>query len=337
MLALAAPAAQAATKSTTLRPGRPARLPAAVAEQPLHRLEHRSPRRGASCGCPRRRRATPRASGSTRSRTRSRDGFSPGSPILTYVPGIDLKRTGAVPLTDLRSYDDKRAPIVADRRADAQAPAVLGRARRRRRQALGPPADDPPGEEPRRGPALHRRAAQPQGQPRAHDQGRARTSRSCARAGCAPSATTRSSARSAGTASQRSSLYLAWDFTIASQRNISERVTSIRDNAFAALGDSNLVDRRIKGAPAGFQARRRPGARAVRRRRLPGGRERPAAAPRLRHADRRLLPRQEGLPARLDVPLPQAHGPLRLRLRSPSAARATRSRCRSRASSRASR
>ncbi|MCU1400193.1 MAG: hypothetical protein JWN62_3302, partial [Acidimicrobiales bacterium] len=39
----------------------------------------------------------------------------------------------------------------------------------------------------------------------------------------------------------RDSLYLAWDFTVASERNLSERMLSIRDQALQALGD---------GAPA---------------------------------------------------------------------------------------
>ena len=40
------------------------------------------------------------------------DGFSPGGPILTYVPGLDFKKTDPPPLTDLRSYTDRGAPIV---------------------------------------------------------------------------------------------------------------------------------------------------------------------------------------------------------------------------------
>jgi hypothetical protein len=36
----------------------------------------------------------------------------------------------------------------------------------------------------------------------------------------------------------RDELYLAWDFTIASERNLSERMLHIRDDAFAALGDA---------------------------------------------------------------------------------------------------
>jgi len=36
----------------------------------------------------------------------------------------------------------------------------------------------------------------------------------------------------------RDDLYLAWDFTVASQRNLSERMVEIRDDAFAKLGDA---------------------------------------------------------------------------------------------------
>src|SRR5437899_1368014 len=55
-----------------------------------------------------------------------------------------------------------------------------------------------------------------------------------------------------GNAFDRSKLYLAWDFTIASERNLSERVLHIRDDAFAKLGDSNLADGVIQGSPPKF-------------------------------------------------------------------------------------
>jgi hypothetical protein len=52
---------------------------------------------------------------------------------------------------------------------------------------------------------------------------------------------------------QAGSLYLAWDFTVASERNLSERMLHIRNDAFAQLGDTNLADRRIEGsAPTAF-------------------------------------------------------------------------------------
>src|SRR3954471_3623772 len=43
------------------------------------------------------------------------DGFSPGSLITTYVPGLDLAKTHAVPINDLaRSNDDNAAVVVID-------------------------------------------------------------------------------------------------------------------------------------------------------------------------------------------------------------------------------
>jgi hypothetical protein len=51
--------------------------------------------------------------------------------------------------------------------------------------------------------------------------------------------------RQAGIA--RKSLYLAWDFTVASERNLSERALFLRNNAFRQLGDINLADLTIQG------------------------------------------------------------------------------------------
>ena len=45
----------------------------------------------------------------------------------------------------------------------------------------------------------------------------------------------------------RDSLYRAWDFTVASERNLSERVLTIRDDAFERLGDTNLSDMEVEG------------------------------------------------------------------------------------------
>jgi hypothetical protein len=50
---------------------------------------------------------------------------------------------------------------------------------------------------------------------------------------------------------QRSSLYLAWDFTTASTRNVTGRLLAIRNDAFQQLGDTNLADGKVRGnAPA---------------------------------------------------------------------------------------
>lgn len=46
---------------------------------------------------------------------------------------------------------------------------------------------------------------------------------------------------------KRKDLYLAWDFTVASDENNSERLLHIRDDAFAQLGDTNLADGVVEG------------------------------------------------------------------------------------------
>ena len=46
----------------------------------------------------------------------------------------------------------------------------------------------------------------------------------------------------------RGDLNLAWDFTVASERNLSERMLHIRNDAFAQLGDNDLADVRVQGS-----------------------------------------------------------------------------------------
>jgi len=45
----------------------------------------------------------------------------------------------------------------------------------------------------------------------------------------------------------RKSLYMAWDFTVASEQSVTGRATTIRDDAFARLGDTDLTNRTIEG------------------------------------------------------------------------------------------
>ena len=48
-------------------------------------------------------------------------------------------------------------------------------------------------------------------------------------------------------------MYLAWDFTVASERNLSERILTMRDDAFGRiLGDTNLADRVVQGTAPKF-------------------------------------------------------------------------------------
>ena len=46
----------------------------------------------------------------------------------------------------------------------------------------------------------------------------------------------------------RKSLYLAWDFTVASEGNLSSRVLTMRNRAFEQLGDTNLANGTVEGS-----------------------------------------------------------------------------------------
>ena len=171
------------------------------------------------------------------------DGFSPGPSILLHVPGVDLSMTGAAPVTDVERSLDADAPIVLvnastgqhhimwaeiDSNASSAAtrsliihPAVnLDEATRYivalRRMKDGTGALIPPNAD-----FLAYRDRTPTGDlvkesRRAHMEGLFTT---LAAAGVA-----------------RNDLYLAWDFTVASERNLSERLLFARDDAFKRLG-----------------------------------------------------------------------------------------------------
>jgi hypothetical protein len=197
------------------------------------------------------------------------DGFSPGQTILVRVPGLDnaqaLKKTGAVPINHLKRYKLKNAPIVV---IDAKTgkrwpiwaeldsngvdstgapdpkhtlleihPAVdfasghryvvaLRNLRTKSGQTIGAPAgfryyrDQIPSNK------------QPIEKQRKRFKGIFKVLRDAKIA--------------------RSNLYLAWDFTVASDMNIAQRLLSIRNRAFAQLGDTNLSDGIVQGGTPAF-------------------------------------------------------------------------------------
>ncbi len=51
---------------------------------------------------------------------------------------------------------------------------------------------------------------------------------------------------------RRDSLYLAWDFTVASDQNGYSRALAMRDQAFATLGDTTMADRVVQGVAPPF-------------------------------------------------------------------------------------
>jgi hypothetical protein len=188
------------------------------------------------------------------------DGFSPGSPILTRVPGLDLRRTWGMAndqLTDLSRSLRPDAPIVlldattgkrhpfwseldthagttdADRLLIIRPAVNLAEGHRyvvglrNLRDTNGEiiPAQAPFA-------ALRDGAAAPVTSPGVEAR--------------RPAITKVLGELTAAGVDPRQ-LYLAWDFTVASERNLTERVLTMRDDAFAQLGDHDLADRVIHG------------------------------------------------------------------------------------------
>jgi len=197
------------------------------------------------------------------------DGFSPGQIILTLVPGLDLKRSGAAPVTDIgRSLKPKQPIVVIDAKTGERQliwSELNMVAKNPRKRTL----DIHPGIGWREGHRyivalrhLKRSNGRTIKAPRAfrvYRDGLPGHSRAIDRrdphmqdifnrldkAGVNPG-----------------ELYLAWDFTIASRKNLTQRLLSIRDRSFAELGDSNLRDLDVAGAAPQFtvtEARDIPG------------------------------------------------------------------------------
>jgi hypothetical protein len=192
------------------------------------------------------------------------DGFSPGSLIVTRVPGLDspaaLANTDPVGLRDLTRYEDPSAPVVVIDAATGARHSIWVELDRSEDLNGNPPS---PGETTLLiRPAVnfeesHRYIValrflrdasgaiiQPQPPFEAFRDGTGDANRqekmnqiftTLAAAGIA-----------------RNDLYLAWDFTVASERNLSERMLHIRDDAFAQLGDTNLSDLTVQGASPQF-------------------------------------------------------------------------------------
>jgi len=191
------------------------------------------------------------------------DGFSPGQLIVTKVPGLDnpeaFKKTRSVPVTDMRQAFRKNAPIVVidaktkkrhliwselDAQAEADEdrtllirPGVNFKEGRRYIVALRNLKDKhgktiPAGE----GFRVYRDKVATQDE--AIEARRARFE------------SIFKTLKKAKIARKR--LFLAWDFTVASERNLSERMLAIRDDAFEQLGDTNLGDLKVQGQAPQF-------------------------------------------------------------------------------------
>jgi hypothetical protein len=191
------------------------------------------------------------------------DGFSPGSAILLHIPQLEtqaaLNRTHAVGLLNMSAYRAKKAPImVIDERtgqrqmiytqldANAKSAAttnlmilpgaswqdghtyvvVLRHLRNSRGHLIGAPSWFAKLRDHRRLPAAERSQAKRY--------------------------TKIFKALTKAKVTRDKTLYAAWDFTVASARELSGRLLSIRDGAFAQLGDTSLGDGQVSGSAPQF-------------------------------------------------------------------------------------
>ncbi len=186
------------------------------------------------------------------------DGFSPGSELITRVPGLDsdaaLARTGAVPIDDLaRAYDRSQPIVVIDADSGARWPVWsevdVNPSDPAQRNLLIRPARDVldghryivalrrlRGADGRLLPASPAFRALREGTPTSDPALEARRGHVEALLG---------DLAQAGVT--RDDLHLAWDFTVASAQNLTGRMLTIRNDAFAQLGDHDLSDLTVQG------------------------------------------------------------------------------------------
>jgi hypothetical protein len=191
------------------------------------------------------------------------DGFSPGESIVIRIPGLDnpqaFQKTGAVPVTDMDRAFDPNQPVVLIDAATGQRQLIWseidstasspgqtdliirpGRnlieghryivAMRNLKDASGATIAAPPGF------ALYRDGVSTDNA--AIEQRRAHFDEILSRL--------------QGAGIDRAGLYDAWDFTVASTPNITQRMLSIRDRGLADLGDNSPGDGVMQGDAPDF-------------------------------------------------------------------------------------
>jgi hypothetical protein len=180
------------------------------------------------------------------------DGFSPGSMIITKVPGIDLAKTGAAPVTDIARSLDPGAPIVVlDADTGERVPYFAELDASQHAEGTGAPID--PAQQallirPARNFADgHRIVVAMRHLKKADGSEIAPVPtflpyRDLLNTGEKNYEDRRPDMEDAfaqldAAGVKRDDLYLAWSFTVASTRNLTERVLFMRDDAFRDLGD----------------------------------------------------------------------------------------------------
>ncbi len=192
------------------------------------------------------------------------DGFSPGSTILVKIPGIetaaDVRATGAVPINHIHRYKAKDAPVIVidaqtgqrwpiwteiDSNAADSSKATL---------EIHPAVNFTSGH---RYIVVLRHLENAAGEhieaPAAFRYYRDDVASEQEQINARRPHYEEILSLLEGAGIQRSNLYLAWDFTVASDANNTSRELSMRNDAFAQLGDTNLADGIPEGVSPTFQ------------------------------------------------------------------------------------
>jgi hypothetical protein len=180
------------------------------------------------------------------------DGFSPGSQLILKVPGLAtaraFRRSGLAPITNIAASLKKNAPVVVldaktRKRVAHWAELDFTATTASKRMLLIHPATNL--REGRRYVVIVRGLKKANGRRIGPAAGVAKAVKRNRRV--------RAMLRLARRAKVSSkNLHQVWDFTVASERSIQSRMLTIRDNAFAKLGDRNLADSKVTGSSPQF-------------------------------------------------------------------------------------
>ena len=191
------------------------------------------------------------------------DGFSPGQAIVVHIPGMDNQQafdnTGIVPVTNLGDYSRSTQPVVVINTKTGKRHPVFAEldqvatANADRHLIIRPSRNF---SEATRYVVVLRNMKNSSGKTIGASKAfkvyrdKVKTKNKAVEARRKKMESILKTATKAGIG--RKSIYLAWDFTTASRRSLSERVLAMRNDAFSKLGDNTMGDGQVQGNSPSF-------------------------------------------------------------------------------------